>query len=64
LLDHAEAEARAGGIQVMSLTTTTDNPARRLYERHGFRIVETLTDDVYRRYTGIDGRYSMVKELT
>ena len=63
LLDHAEAEARAGGCTLMSLTTTTINPARRLYERHGFRVVETKTDAAYERYTGIEGRHLMVKEL-
>jgi ribosomal protein S18 acetylase RimI-like enzyme len=63
LLDYAEAEARASGHKQMSLTTTTDNPARHLYERHGFRIVETRTDADYERYTGIAGRVLMVKDL-
>jgi ribosomal protein S18 acetylase RimI-like enzyme len=47
----------------MSLTTHTANPARRLYERHGFWVVETRTDTDYERYTGIEGRFLMVKEL-
>lgn len=47
----------------MALTTTTANPARRLYERHGYRVVETRTDTVYERYTGIQGRHRMVKDL-
>jgi len=63
LLENAEAEVRAGGYRLMSLTTSTANPARRLYERHGFRVVETRTDTAYKRYTGIDGRYLMVKDL-
>jgi len=63
LLNYAEAEARAESYRLMSLTTSTANPARRLYERHGFRVVETRTDPEYRRYTGIDGRHLMVKEL-
>lgn len=63
LLDYAEAEARSGGYGQMSLSTNTANPARRLYERHGFRVVETKTDAAYQRYTGIEGRYLMVKEL-
>jgi len=63
LLDHAEREARSAGYSVMSLTTTTINPARRLYERHGFRVVETKTDAAYQRFTGIEGRHLMVKEL-
>ena len=63
LLDYAEAEARAGGYRIMSLTTSTANPARRLYERHGFRVAETRTDTTYKRYNGIDGRYLMVRDL-
>lgn len=63
LLDHVEAEARSGGCARMSLTTTTINPARRLYERHGFKVVETKMDAAYERYTGIEGRHLMVKEL-
>jgi ribosomal protein S18 acetylase RimI-like enzyme len=47
----------------MALTTTTENPARHLYERHGFRVVETRTDPAYERYTGIEGRHRMVKDL-
>ena len=64
LLDDAEDEARQGAYRLMSLSTTTINPARRLYERHGFRVVETRTDRAYERYTGIAGRHLMVKELT
>lgn len=64
LLDHAEREARGGGYRLLSLNTTTINPARRLYERRGFRVVETRTDSSYERYTGIAGRHLMVKELS
>ena len=64
LLDHAEREARWADLRLMSLNTTTINPARHLYERHGFRVVETRTDPAYERYTGIAGRHLMVKELT
>ena len=63
LLDYAEEQARRGGYERMALTTTTSNPARRLYERHGFRVVDTRTDLAYERYTGIAGRHLMVKEL-
>jgi len=63
LLDHAEQEAKGYGLKKMSLQTTTVNPARRLYERHGFRVEETRTDSSYERYTGIAGRHLMVKEL-
>lgn len=63
LLDYAEEEARAGGFARMGLATTMVNPARRLYERHGFVVVETRTDRDYERYTGIPGRLLMAKEL-
>ncbi len=63
MLDWAEAQARAGGYTVMSLSTTTVNPARRLYERHGFRVAQTLTDPEYERVTGIAGRHLMQKDL-
>jgi ribosomal protein S18 acetylase RimI-like enzyme len=61
---YAEREARRLGHTKMSLTTTTTNPARHLYERHGYRIADTRTDPAYERYTGIVGRYLMVKELS
>ena len=61
-LEYAETEARQRGHVQMALVTTTVNPARRLYERHGFRVVETRTDPAYERYTGIPGRHLMVKE--
>lgn len=64
LLDYAEADARHRSFRQMSLHTTTINPARWLYERHGFRVVETRTDSSYERYTGIAGRHLMVKELS
>jgi ribosomal protein S18 acetylase RimI-like enzyme len=63
MLEYAEEDARRLGHRHMSLTTTTANPARHLYERHGFRIVETRTDPAFERYTGIAGRHLMVKEL-
>ena len=64
MLSYAEEDARRRGYRAMSLTTTTANPARRLYERHGFHIAETRTDPAYERHTGIAGRHLMVKELT
>ena len=64
MLDYAEAEAKRRGNQRMSLETHMANPARHLYERHGFRIVATATDAAYERYTAIPGRYLLVKELT
>ena len=64
LLDCAEDEARRLGHARIALSTTTSNPARHLYERHGFRIAETKTDPDYERMTGISGRHLMVKELS
>ncbi len=63
MLEYAEEEARKRGCRRMSLTTNTTNPARRLYERHGYRIQQTHTDPDYEHYTGIEGRVLMVKEL-
>jgi ribosomal protein S18 acetylase RimI-like enzyme len=62
LLDHAEALAE-GKWTRMCIETGIDNPARRLYERHGFQVIETKTDDAYERLTGSPGRILMVKEL-
>ena len=62
-LEYADAQARKEGCATMSLVTTVINPARHLYERQGFEVVETRTDDVYERMTGIPGRNLMVKEL-
>ena len=64
MLRYAEEKARRENCRLMSLTTHTSNPARHLYERHGYRVVETRTDPQYERHTGIDGRVLMVKELT
>ena len=64
LLERVEAQARERGLQTISLNTTTVNPARNLYERHGFRVAETRTDAAFERYTGIPGRHLMLKELT
>jgi ribosomal protein S18 acetylase RimI-like enzyme len=63
LLDDADAEARRTDATHMTLTTTTVNPARRLYERHGFQVIQTLTNARYERYTGIAGRILMEKVL-
>ncbi len=63
LLRHADEEARRLSATRMALSTTTANPARRLYERHGYRTVETRTNRDYERYTGIEGRILMLKEL-
>ncbi len=64
LLEYAEAEARAEGVGRMSLCTGITNPAQHLYERSGFRIVETRRHPDYERLTGNPGRVLMVKELS
>lgn len=63
LMEHAEAEARRRNIGSLSLVTTMSNPARRLYERLGYQIVQTRTDAEYERLTGVPGRYLMAKPL-
>lgn len=64
LLAEAEREARSRGYPALSLTTSTTNPARRLYERAGLAVVETREDAEYRDYTGVSGRVLMVKHLS
>lgn len=64
LLRHAEAEARRLSCPRISLSTNVDNPAQHLYERSGFRIVETKLDADYERLGGSPGRVFMVRELT
>ena len=63
LMRYAEAEARSGGHRLMSLQTLTTNPARRLYERLGFRVVETRTDPDFEHFTGAAGTHRMLKNL-
>ena len=47
----------------ISLTTSTENPARRLYERAGYTVVEQKTNARYERITGSAGRILMIKPL-
>jgi ribosomal protein S18 acetylase RimI-like enzyme len=63
LMAEAEHVARTMRASVMSLTTTTSNPARRLYERCGYTVIATRTDPDYRALTGVDGRVLMLKQL-
>jgi GNAT superfamily N-acetyltransferase len=63
LLEYAAAAARGGDWRRMCIETGVANPARRLYERHGFKVVETKLDSGYERLTGSPGRILMVKEL-
>jgi len=63
LLEFAERTAREQALPQMALVTVTTNPAIRLYERHGYRVVATETDGESERLTGVSGRVLMVKEL-
>jgi len=45
----------------MCIETGITNPARRLYERHGYVVVATKTDPRYERLTGSPGRIQMTK---
>ena len=51
------------GPRRISLTTATGNPARRLYERNGCRLIDQKTDARYERITGSAGRVLMVKPV-
>ncbi|MBM3673675.1 MAG: GNAT family N-acetyltransferase [Actinobacteria bacterium] len=62
LLDAALADARRLGARQVVLTTTSTNPARRLYERKGFVVAGTRTDPVYERFAGAPGRILMARE--
>ena len=63
LLRFSDEQAIVRKARRLSLTTTTANPARHLYERCGFVVAERKTDAEYERLTGIEGRILMVKEL-
>ena len=63
LLRRAEEAARRAGYSKVALTTRTNNPARRLYERSGYQVVKKRTNRLYRRWTGADGRILMIKQL-
>lgn len=59
LLDAAVAKAVELGQPLVSLTTTIDNPARRLYERRGFVVVDEQRDIEYEAISGSPGRVRM-----
>jgi ribosomal protein S18 acetylase RimI-like enzyme len=58
LLEHV---IDAVGRRSLSLTTRSDNPARRLYERHGFVVKAEKTHRAFERRTGAAGRILMVR---
>ena len=47
--------------RALSLTTRSDNPARRLYERHGFTVTAERSHRAFERRTGAAGRVLMVR---
>ncbi len=63
MLGWAEDKAIELGAPRMTLITTTDTARISWYERFGFKITRTATDPSYKRYTHIDGRVLMEKEL-
>jgi ribosomal protein S18 acetylase RimI-like enzyme len=63
LLAEAERQARKAGLKRLSLTMYISNPAQHLYERTGYRVVETRTDPAFERMVGVPGYALMVKEL-
>jgi hypothetical protein len=64
LLKHADTLAQTAGFMKCSLLVTQDNPARRLYERAGYRTIDTfaITHPIVAHGSG--GFYRMVKELS
>lgn len=63
LLARVDEYAIAQNAEHVSLTTATNNPARGLYERNGYRLVDQKTNARYERITGSEGRVLMVKPL-
>jgi ribosomal protein S18 acetylase RimI-like enzyme len=63
LLAEVERVARERGAATLSLTTSIDNPARRLYERSGFEVEAEKRHRRYEAITGSPGRVLMVKRL-
>ena len=60
LMEWAEDKARGLGHRRMALQTLTSNPARRLYERLGYRVTQSPE---HRLYLNGEGRCLMVKAL-
>jgi hypothetical protein len=58
-----ETRARLERAAVMALHTLVTNPARRLYERHGYAAVLGACDPTFERITGVPGNVLHVKDL-
>ena len=63
LLARVDEHAIGQNATQISQTTATDNPARGLYERHGYRLMDQKTNARYERITGSAGRVLMLKPL-
>jgi predicted N-acetyltransferase YhbS len=63
LLVRAEQRACRLGSRRCSLHTLTTNPARRLYERHGYSVAAETTDARFEQLTGVTGKILYVKDL-
>lgn len=63
MMTRAEEQARGGGYKLMALHTRTNNPARRLYERCGYKAAGEATDPEFERLTGVAGNVLYVKRL-
>ena len=63
LLDRAEERARAAGARCLALHTLVTNPARRLYERHGYVASAEATDPAFERLTGVRGNVLYLKYI-
>ena len=59
LLEHV---LDAVGRRPLSLTTRIDNPARHLYERHGFVVAAEKVNASFERRTGSPGRVLLVRD--
>ena len=64
LMALAEAKAKQHGLDRCSLSVDVDNDtARRLYERLGYQIVDTIHRPRLQRLAGYSGQHRMVKPL-
>lgn len=63
LLEFVDRTAAQQGVATIALQTYTTNPARRLYERHGYEVFAEVTDPEFERLTGIAGNVGYLKRL-
>jgi ribosomal protein S18 acetylase RimI-like enzyme len=63
LLERVDVYATEHDAPHISLTTASNNPARRLYERHGYDLVAEKRNARYEKFTAQPGRILMLKTL-